>query len=177
SSRSYSGSNSAAASPVEPATTTALVPASSCCPSSRRQASRSSSPATVKGVASAVMLPESCKPKIPGRSPAILLAAPKHGQVCWPWPARTAGPSFMLQHLLLRGRRLDRIRSSSQACAEREPPDHQRLYDAPAVSAAVGDPAHRRQRLQPGRGAPAHGRRRRLGDRAGDRLVGRGGQA
>src|SRR5690606_22624526 len=62
-SRSYSGPCSEAASPVEPATTTALVPASSCCSSSRRQASRSISPATVNGVASAVMLPESCKPK------------------------------------------------------------------------------------------------------------------
>src|SRR5690606_29570247 len=54
---SNSASNSAAASPVEPATTTAWVPPPSCRSISRCQASRSSSPSTSKGVASAVMLP------------------------------------------------------------------------------------------------------------------------
>ncbi|MNV98915.1 hypothetical protein D3C71_1942240 [compost metagenome] len=58
---SYSASYSAAASPVEPATTTAWVPPSSCRASKLRQASRSSSPDAVNGVASAVMLPESRK--------------------------------------------------------------------------------------------------------------------
>src|SRR5690606_7295136 len=116
---SYSASNRAAASPVDPATTTAQVPPSRCACSRRRQASRSSSPAAVNGVASAVMLPESRKLGSAGlefrgphasaraldltpvgrrRSRPILLAARKRGQVCW---QRVPGPAgHCRRHLL-----------------------------------------------------------------------------
>ncbi len=82
-SREYSWSLRVAASPVEPATTTALR---ACSQSARRaggrQASKSISPATVNGVARAVMLPDRCKEVALGNSGAMLLAGVKRRQVC-----------------------------------------------------------------------------------------------
>jgi glycine cleavage system transcriptional repressor len=93
SSRTNSSSDSAAASPVEPATTTPCVPPASCRSSRRVQASRSASPAAVKGVASAVMLPWRCKGKGLQGLAAMLLAGGKRRQVCWPRPFRAVFPA------------------------------------------------------------------------------------
>src|SRR5690606_34138516 len=160
---SYSTSYSAGASPVDPATTSARVPASICCLTRRRQASMSTSPAAVKGVVSAVMLPESRRGLATAR--------------CYLRRSRTGKYAGHTRFPLQRTLRLDRSRPCQPSVAQREPPADQRLHDASAVPAAGGDPAHRRQRLQPG-GHPAGDRGTgRLGHRARHRFLGRGRQA
>src|SRR5690606_27965169 len=168
SSMPYSSSDRAAASPVEPATTTPELPPSTWAASRRDQASRSSRPSGANGLASAVMLPERNKARTSSWLPAMLLAAGKRRQVCWPRASSAAFRRRQEDCFELYRRAPDR---------QREPPADQRVHHASAVAPAGSHPSHLRQRMQPAGRAPVHGWPRRLGDGAGGRFLGRGGQA